>query len=215
LTRLSYALLFALALTAQAEAESIHRSGPSERRFDLVLLAEGYQSGDRAKFDRDAGAVLAALKQKEPFKTYLGLINVHKGFRASQGKGLKRPSLTNYGTARIGRSTMVRASNTMKIMEDASAFATQTDRILVICQGSLKGGTSTGLIAYVVARPGFATVAMHEMGHQLGGLADEYVAISRARRLTRNIPMEGSDYVGRVRAWLRKVLKNKKNVSAV
>ena len=175
-------LAFAPAL---ADAETLHRSGNASNRHDLVILADGFRANERDKFDREARDVLEAMRTTEPFASLMGRINVHSHFRASARSG---PSTTNnaYGThfTKSGFSfdTHLAAQNRLLIMADAAATAGQVDSILVILNSSRRGGTATGFLCFA-STGGGPRVALHELGHAIGRLGDEYstgdIGISR------------------------------------
>ena len=178
---MSRTLMLTLALSAFAPSlafgETLHRTGSSASRHDLVILADGYRASEREEFDREALAVLQALRAAEPFRSNMGRMNVHTGFRPSARSG---PSETNnaYGT-HFGNSfflsfdTRVQANNRLLIMQDAARFGGDADSILVILKSSRRGGTAYGHLCFVTSGAGHRT-ALHELGHAIGRLGDEY-----------------------------------------
>jgi hypothetical protein len=171
--RLLTVSLALLALTPTlAAADTLHRTGPAEDRFDLVLLADGYRSEDRGDFEREAGRVLEGLRGAEPFSRYLGLMNVHTGFRPSASSGTGGD--TAYGThfPQSGRTTL-RATRTTLLLGDAVRAGGEADAVLVIVNSGRRGGTAIGSLCFVTRGAG-PRVALHELGHAIGRLGDEY-----------------------------------------
>lgn len=183
-TRLFALIPALLALTpALVQADSLHRSGPPEDRLDLVILADGYRANEEADFDREAARVWAEMTKTAPFDRYAQLMNVSTGFRASQRSG---PSKNNaYGTHFAGGffDTLLRAERASLVLADAvRAGGGEADVVLVIVKSSRRGGTATGNVCYVSSGAG-PRVALHELGHSVARLGDEYS--SGTPRLTR------------------------------
>ena len=165
-------------------SQTLHRSGPAADRLDLVILADGYRAGDRADFEDDADRVLEALRSTEPFASYMSLMNVHRGFRASGSSGSSADNA--YGTQFSGGffSPRLRASRVTLLLADAVRAGGEADAVLVILNASRRGGTATGNTCYVSSGAG-PRVALHELGHAIGRLGDEYSSFSGTPTLTR------------------------------
>lgn len=207
-------LIFVLVLLFPCVAfgKTIHKTGPSGDRMDLVLLAEGYTANQEALFNKHALSILNTMKTHKPFDRYLALMNVHTGFRASAANGLRDRSKTNYQTYRVG-GTVIRAVNSARILIDAQNFAPEADRILVICNEKRKGGTAYGTWGFVTTHGWFEFTAIHELGHMMSGLADEYVNTQRAYQLTRHLDNRPGNIVDHVKAFIKSKLANRMNVS--
>ena len=158
---MSRTLMLTLALSAFAPSlafgETLHRTGSSASRHDLVILADGYRASEREEFDREALAVLQALRAAEPFRSNMGRMNT----------GDHRRRLAELP------DTRVQANNRLLIMQDAARFGGDADSILVILKSSRRGGTAYGHLCFVTSGAGHRT-ALHELGHAIGRLGDEY-----------------------------------------
>lgn len=207
------AVLALIALPIIARAEVLHRGGPADRCIDLVLLSESYASGDEARHRLDCQTFLAALKSHEPFARYLPFFNIYRNFKAAPTSNLDRRGETRYGTVRVGRSTTLISSNSSRISADALEVASDVDLILVICNGDLKGGTAKGDRGWVVNAPRFQFTAIHELGHMLGGCADEYVNVARAIALTADVDKTAPDFAARARAKIGSIVAGRPNVT--
>jgi len=74
-------------------------TGPSSRRFDIVVLGDGYVSGEQGKFKIDAQRLADAILDLEPYKSYRHLINIWYVPSVSRvsGPGINGVSIdTNY-----------------------------------------------------------------------------------------------------------------------
>lgn len=184
LPRAVLALAGALFVCAPAFAETWHRSGPASERLDISILADGFTADEEDEFRRDARKVFDQLRGLEPFNQYMGLLNVHVGFRASSRSGLRSDSA--YGTEFAGSgffSTLLRAQRISLIQSDAVRAGGDADVILVLVNSNRRGGTAYGKICY--SSSGATATALHELGHSLGGLGDEYGSWSGTPKLTR------------------------------
>tara|TARA_R110002072_G_scaffold43550_4_gene122149 strand:- start:4679 stop:5269 length:591 start_codon:yes stop_codon:yes gene_type:complete len=151
----------------------------------LVILADGYRANEEADFDREAARVWAEMAKTAPFDRYAPLMNVSTGFRASQRSGSSKDNA--YGTHFAGGffATLLRAQRPSLVLADAvRAGGGEADVVLVILKGNRRGGTATGNVCYVTSGAG-PRVAIHELGHSIARLGDEYSGLSGTPRLTR------------------------------
>lgn len=184
-TRLLALLPALLALSpALAQADSLHRTGPPEDRLDLVILGDGFKSNEEADFDREAARVWAEMTRTEPFASYQGLMNVSTGFRASSRSG---PGENNAYGSHFPKffGSLILAKRASLVLADAvRAGGGEADVVLVVVKSNRRGGTATGNVCYVTTGAG-PRVAIHELGHSVARLGDEYSGLSGTPRLTR------------------------------
>ncbi|MCC6670777.1 MAG: hypothetical protein IT458_06945 [Planctomycetes bacterium] len=179
---LAIAMLLAGGLAAQATVRTIYNTGPTANRYDIVVLGDGYTAAEQATFDANCQALLQAVLQKEPYKTFANYFNVHTVFRASRESGADHPDANppivrdtvydatyNYG----GTDRCLYIKNTSAALADAALAPANEGRILVMVNDPRYGGcASTFSVSY--NGTSMTEVQIHEMGHSLGGLADEY-----------------------------------------
>jgi hypothetical protein len=158
-------------------------NGPASDRFNIVLVAEGYQAAELPQFALDAQHFLDTLVGIEPFPSYQAALNVYRLDVASDESGADNPGACggNGATPRtyfdasfcnggIQRLTSVDSLLVINTVED---YLTEWDQILVIINSPIWGG-SGGSIATTTTAPGWASIPVHELGHAAFGLADEY-----------------------------------------
>lgn len=179
--RFAMSAVLAGSLAAQT-VRTIVSNGPTNNRYDVVILGDGYTAGEQARFDSDCLTFSAALFQKEPYRTFGRYFNVHTVFRASNQSGADQPDVNppivrdtvydatyNYG----GTDRCLYIRNTGVALADAALAPANEGRILVMVNDSRYGGcASTFAVSYNGAS--MNEVQIHEMGHSVGGLADEY-----------------------------------------
>lgn len=178
-------VLVALSLGVVAPAQivkTIVASGPTNNRYDVVILGDGYTVGEQTKFDQDCVTFTAALFAREPYKTFAGYFNVHTVFRASNQSGADEPDLVppvyrdtaydatyNYG----GTARCLYIQNQTRANQDAMLAPATEGRVLVLVNSSRYGGCG-GVFSVSYTGSSMNEVQIHEMGHSVGGLADEY-----------------------------------------
>ena len=173
----------AASLTAQAPTvQTVYSSGPTQSRYDIVILGDGYQIQEQATFNQNVQTLLTALFQKQPYATFANYYNVHTVFRASVDSGADQPDVTppiykntvydaTYNTGGTARCLYIQ--NTSQALADAALAPANEGRVLVLVNDSRYGGcASTFSVSY--NGTSMTEVQIHEMGHSLGGLADEY-----------------------------------------
>ncbi len=178
-----FALGFVLAAALPAQVvRTIVDNGPTSNRYDVVILGDGYRAVEQGRFDSDCMTFAAALFNKEPYKTFSRYFNVHTVFRASVDSGADHPDVVpplvrdtvydaSYNTGGTARCLYI--NNTSQALADAALAPANEGRILVMVNDSRYGGcASTFAVSYNGSS--MNEVQIHEMGHSVGGLADEY-----------------------------------------
>jgi len=175
------ALLLAPVLPGQT-VRTIVDNGPTSNRYDIVILGDGYRDVEQARFDADCMTFAAALFQKEPYRTFSRYFNVHTVFRPSRESGADHPDANppivrdtvydaTYNTGGTARCLYIR--NTSQALADAALAPANEGRVLVLVNDPRYGGcASTFAVSY--NGTSMTEVQIHEMGHSVGGLADEY-----------------------------------------
>lgn len=179
-------------------------SGPSANRFDICVLAAGYLASEEAQFDADVADFVQSLFQHEPFRHYRGYINVRSVFRSSNAHACLSPQQEiNYGISFVNDNYQACGRIDWNNGQPANIPAANADAALA---GFDPGGVIVFVHSWAipnqiiyaglgvfqsiaiattnrVARPSpfvsslrFPALAVHELGHSIGRLADEVVA---------------------------------------
>ncbi|HZR25387.1 MAG TPA: IgA Peptidase M64 [Vicinamibacterales bacterium] len=159
----------------------LHESGDPSQKLDLLILGDGYTRAERSKFERDARRLLDVLFKTSPFKERQHDINVWGLCPPSAESGVSRPSQHIYRRSPIGLTYdafdteryMLTFEN--KAFRDIAANAPY-DVVEILSNSSTYGGGGIyGLYSTVAAGNTWAPyVFVHEFGHHIAGLADEY-----------------------------------------
>ena len=152
-------------------------TGDSSNRIDLVIVSEAYTASQMDTFAKDVNAVRDALFSEDPFQEYANYFNIWRVDIPSNESGADRPEQT----PPVLRDTAFDASfnptlnvNSRKVIRAIRGMPAARDTILVLVNDPAGGG-SGGYMAVTSNAGNFVNVAAHELGHTLGGLADEYV----------------------------------------
>jgi len=165
------------------DAMNIASAGSLDNRLDLVIVGDGYTAGEMGQFHTDADGIVNSLYQYEPFTSYQSYFRVTKvevvsnesGVDNDPNTGISRDTALDmsYWCSGIERLLCV---NVGKAYNAASA-APDIDQIVAISNSSKYGGagySSNNLGTAAGQNSAAADIAIHELGHSLGDLADEY-----------------------------------------
>ncbi|MEU6058421.1 M64 family metallopeptidase [Streptomyces sp. NPDC047097] len=167
----------------------VQTTGPAAKRFNLVVLGDGYTADQLPEFRADVEKHLNVLWSVEPFASYRSYVNVWAVEVASPESGVDcDPSLdaprrnTPLGMAFWGGCNASSVQRLLTVDSRAAAAyadlvpgATAANRQIVALANSDTYGGAGG--SWATASGGNALSALitpHEIGHSLGGLDDEY-----------------------------------------
>jgi hypothetical protein len=164
------------------EVTTLLDNGPNANRIDLVFVGDGYLESELGSFATHANIGMAAFLGIEPFTEYQGLFNVHRVDVISNESGVDHDP---YGTYRDTAMDMAFwCNNTERLLcvntSKAWGYANNVpsaDITLAVANSSKYGGagyTSSNVATFSGANSAAPDVAIHELGHSLGNLADEY-----------------------------------------
>ncbi|GLH74728.1 hypothetical protein GETHLI_32300 [Geothrix limicola] len=171
------------------QVETLQATGDAANRINLVLLGDGYRAQDQAKLTRDARAWLAAFRDTAPYGNYAGYFNVKLVHVESQedgadngmhGLGVTRPTalgaaFQNANPAGQPPDYRLLVVDNARAQAVAFAHVPECTKALVIVNDANYGG-SGGAVPVFSVNPDSGLIALHELGHSFGGLADEYAS---------------------------------------
>ena len=166
---------------AGLEGVKIRYSGPPARMLDLVFLGDGYRAEETEAFLRAAREAADEILSCSPFKENADRINFWAVACPSRDSGVDEPlkgvyrstpfdtSFNTFDLPRYALATRVHA------LFEAAGNAPCDLPILLFNSRRFGGGGLYNLYAMVSGSTHRASgVLVHELGHALGGLADEY-----------------------------------------
>ena len=159
----------------------VWQGGPLAETIDIVVVSEGYDASEKAKFYRDAERVAQALFHHEPFASRRNKFAVRAVFAPSQDSGVSVPHAgswkrtvadTHFDTFYTER--YLTSSAQQKIFDLIGTVPFEHIVVLVNTDIYGGGGIYNSLTIMNSDHPTFVPVMVHEFGHAFGGLADEY-----------------------------------------
>lgn len=165
------------------DVETIESNGPVENRIDLVFVGDGYLENELASYAARCDLSLEKLFEEEPFTSYRAFFNAHRvdvisdesGVDNDPTQGIERNTALDMAFWCSGVERLLCVSTTAAI--SAANAAPDTDQIFAVANSTKYGGagyTSADIATFSSDHSSSMLVAIHELGHSLGELADEY-----------------------------------------
>lgn len=181
----------------QFETTKITDNGKSENKVDLVILAEGYTAAEMEKFVTDAHRVTGYLFNEEPFKSEKAKFNITAVHTPSLESGTDIPGENVYKNTHFNSTfytfdvSRYLTTSDMKSIYDAAAVVPY-DHIYVLVNSDRYGGGGFYNFLSICTADNSLTkeVFVHEFGHGLAGLADEYYTSDVAYEEFYNLEVE-------------------------
>jgi hypothetical protein len=156
--------------------------GRDSRRLNLVFISEGYRLEDIPVFNAVVNQVVKEIRLTSPFQALWPNINVHQITVTSTDAGADIPAKrvtantffdATYGTGCAQRDLTV---NNIAVITVVSQFINgDTARVVIVNSSEHGGHDDFGVITVASGVKGALSWAvMHELGHLIGGLDDEY-----------------------------------------
>lgn len=190
------------------EFEVLRAAGPPETTVDVLFVGDGYTAKQlKGKYLKDAERYTKRLLEEQPFKGYAKRFAVRAAMVASEHEGCDRsPSEERRATAL--QSHFDSPDGRLLVFKDEDALraivlaAGPPDIVFVMVNTETYGGAGTVLSmperSRALPAPTFSAqdtrsflIALHELGHSFGGLADEYA--DEALHETFALPTDGGD----------------------
>lgn len=194
--------------------ETLYDAAPAEDALDIVILGDGYTEAELPTFTEDAQTLADAILEAEPLASLSGRVNVHRVDAASNESGVSYDCVDGCGmrdtayrtifpievaNAALGldyRTTAVFQLDQWGVARAAATFP--WDMVVVIANTTHDGGFA---VHYATVPKGaddtWSATGVHELGHTLGLLGDEYQSDACVRSdalgLPDNITDDGED----------------------
>ncbi|MGW2395285.1 M64 family metallopeptidase [Kitasatospora sp. NPDC001664] len=172
------------------DVSAVVHNGSTAAKLDVVVIGDGYTAAEQAKFHSDAATKWQEITAVEPYASYRSLFNVWAVDAVSPESGVtgdpdrattRRTALGSYfWCGDVERLLCVDTD----AVERYAAKAPAADLVIVVANSAKYGGAGYNDVSSELGYSGIATVAggnaksgqvaVHETGHSLGKLADEY-----------------------------------------
>ncbi|MGI5271060.1 M64 family metallopeptidase [Nonomuraea sp. CA-218870] len=172
-----------------ATVTPVQVTGAPEKRFNLVVMGDGYTEAEQDKYRQDVDRHLNVMWSIEPFKSYRNYLNVYRIDIVSGESGVScDPDLTSprrstpLGMGFWGRCnpgsvqrliTMDNAAAT-RYANLVTGTSSANRQILALANSGTYGGAGGAYATASGSNAMSALISPHELGHSLGGLQDEY-----------------------------------------
>lgn len=158
-------------LTSSAVSTLVNH-GPSKDRYDITFVSDGYSVADLPAFRRHVRECVAQLQATTPFREYWSYINIHKVEVPSAGSGVEggRGGPPALGTNIGSRFPSADGGKVAK----AARRAPGADATVVLCFDDFRSIANHQYTLVSAWDERMAPVAVHELGHVIGKLLDEY-----------------------------------------
>lgn len=177
-------------VAGDGDVTAIVRNGDPATKLNVVMIGDGYTAQQQETFRADAAEKWREISAVEPYATYRKLFNVWAVSAASPQSGVSGdPDKATVRHTALGSYFWCDGVERLlcvdeKAVERYAAKAPQADLVIVVANSTKYGGAGYNDVTSAVGYEGIATVAggnaksgqiaVHETGHSLGKLADEY-----------------------------------------
>ncbi|MCS0604394.1 M64 family metallopeptidase [Streptomyces sp. LP11] len=168
------------AAAAAATVEPVEVNGPSSSKLDLVFVGDGYTSAELDTYRAHVRSKVAELFAVEPFKSYRSMFNIwqvnvvsrESGVDDDPTPGVRRDTALdmNYYCDGLARLLCVDEAKAARY----AAQAPQADQVVALANSTTYGGAGGTAATAAGGNAQAGQIVVHELGHSLGGLADEY-----------------------------------------
>jgi len=186
--------LFAAQLSGAAIFSTIVTNGPATNRVNVVLFAEGYTSSQQAQFLVDATNAANVFLGTQPYAEYSNYFNVFAIFTNSANAGSTFLAYQTYTAGRTYFNSCYDNNYRIITIPPSSTFdttyshgqgkidallqtylpATNNNLSVLLVNSPIAGGSDNYGQTAVTSVGGINDNLVHESGHVLGGLGDEY-----------------------------------------
>lgn len=157
-------------------------NGNPDNRLDIAIIGDGYTTRQRAVFNQDVDTIIDAFRTTEPLQTYFSHFNFHRINLFSPQDGTD--DIHNSITRNTALDTFYSPISERRlvgpdpwVMTVATMSGAPWDTIIVVVNSPRRGGATlpTFGVAYASRNSvDFPQIVIHEAGHSIAKLMDEY-----------------------------------------
>lgn len=165
-------------ILAQFMAEKIKDHGDDSNRMVWVIMGDGYTSLELDEFQQDVDRVINELLSVSPWMDYKDFINIYRIDVISDESGADHPASDIYVDTALDSTYDTYGISRLLTANDAKAFDIASsvpsfDAVIILVNDEEYGG-SGGATIVLSNHEKAGRIVIHEAGHLIGSLADEY-----------------------------------------
>lgn len=170
-------------VTIPAPFVTLISNGPPGNRIDLVAVGDGYLATELGTYATHAINGINRLFLQRPFSDYATFFNVHRVDVVSPDSGVDHdPTYPTWRNTALHMGFFCSNIERLLCVNVGVAYnyalnAPDVNQVLAIANSGKYGGagyTSSELATFAGGNSSAPEIAIHELGHSLGNLADEY-----------------------------------------
>lgn len=168
-------------ITKQNKVKNLHIGGPVNNALDILIIPDGYAKSDKKKMLSDFKRFTSYIMNCSPYQYMDKHVNIRAIEAFSEESGITNPNQNvykktllncSYNVIEVDRYLMCLEVWKMHEIADDAPY----DFIILLCNSPKYGGGGIYNFYCTVNNEDVNSnyVIVHEMGHLIGGLADEY-----------------------------------------
>lgn len=198
------------------QVDTLQKTGSLDNRINVVILGDGFTDEDMPKFAEEARKFTDFFLKFEPYNRYGDYFNFFAIRTPSRQSGVTNPGSapdaypdqpvetkdTFFGAtfgSLIHRSVQLTRQD---VLYKLLATHLPAYDVVVVLVNTMYYGGSGGLVAVFTLHEAANTIGMHEIGHTLGHLSDEYWGGGVVGRETANMTANSDEATIRWKSWL-------------
>ncbi len=165
---------------AEFDKETLEDNGPAENRLDIVVLGDGYTLEQQDELTQNAEDFVESFASQQPWSDYRKFFNFHLVHVVSAESGADHPSQDRYVDTALDSTFDYMGLERLLVSDfektiEAADTVDGWDYIFVLVNDYTYGGSGTaGYMAVTSLNQYAPEIVVHESGHMVAGLADEY-----------------------------------------
>jgi len=157
-------------------------NGSVADKYDIVFVGDGFTAAQQDLFNQKVEEAVNAMRNRSPYKEFMCSFNIWRVNVLSEESGCDHPlqnSFKNtelnctYGNNAPGNPERLITTSTPWLCYEAGDYAPGRQAVYVLVNDMQWGGGSGSIVTSCIGA-GFEGIITHELGHFVGGLADEY-----------------------------------------
>ena len=172
-------LWIGISAAAATNSTAVLYNGKPGNRVNIVFVGDGYQSSEITQYAATVNRMVNDMFAQTPFRQYKQYLNVFRVDVISNQSGSDHPEMGRYVDTALdsyydcyGQQRLI-CVDSEKVYEAVAFAPIAADIVFVVVNDSEYGGAG-GPFSIFSSHSAASELALHELGHSFGRLADEY-----------------------------------------